>query len=106
MFKRIGVALGLVLLQSQVALANIGAGSSRRMFMTDILIDGYNVTNNVYVPLTLAVMLLFFILNLVFGWVRIGPFLGKLILAVFAAGLGVVGFLQSVGGNMAAALLG
>jgi hypothetical protein len=45
-------------------------------------------------------------LNLAFGWVRLGPILGRIIGVIAILGLGVTWVLDKVGANLAMALLG
>lgn len=101
--------LSLVLMLSlelvaSVALANIGAGS-QRVPLTDFLIELYNVTNNVYAPLIGAACVVFGAANLLFGFMRFGPMVGKVFAVVGLLTLGVTWVGQTIGGTVAIGLL-
>jgi hypothetical protein len=96
---------GYVVLAHTTAWAQIGAGGNN-VPLTDWLIELYNVTNNVYVPLIGLAALVFGAGNLIFGFVRMGPVLSKIFLGIGILSLGVAWFAQRFGGNAAIGLLG
>lgn len=105
--KQSKVSLVIVLsleLMANIALANIGSGS-QRVPLTDFLIELYNVTNNVYVPLIGAACIAFAAANLLFGFMRFGPMVGKVFGVIGILTLGVTWFGQTVGGTVAIGLL-
>jgi MFS superfamily sulfate permease-like transporter len=85
--------------------ARIGGGSSR-VPLTDFLIECYNVSEQVYAPFICLAVILVGALNMAFGWVRLGPIMGRIIMVIGILGLGVTWFLDKIGGNLAMALLG
>jgi hypothetical protein len=105
MHRRI-LASGFVVLRlATEALATVGAGSSRIPF-TDMLVELYNVTNNVYVPLAAILILLFCVINLFTGAFRIGKGLTILLGCVGILALGISWVSQAVGGTVNIALIG
>ena len=82
------------------AWATMGGGSSR-IPMTDFLIELYNVTNGIYVPLLSLGALAFGAANLLFGFMRFGPVIGRIFGVIGILGLGVTWFAQSVGASAA-----
>ena len=95
----------VILLVHELAWANIGAGSSRWP-LVDWLIEGYEVIGGVYIPFLCLAVLALTLANMGFGWVRIGPGFGKIILVVFGAGLGISGMAEMLGVNIAIGLVG
>ncbi len=79
--------------------ATMGGGSSR-VPMTDFLIELYNVTNGIYIPLLSRGALAFGAANLLFGFMRFGPVIGRIFGVVGILGLGVTWFAQSVGASV------
>jgi hypothetical protein len=105
MKTRVMIGTGLTLaLTASTTFANIGAGSSR-VPLTDFLIELYNVTSNVYVPLICLGCLAFGAANLLFGFMRFGPVIGRIIAVIGILGLGVTWFGQTIGASVAIALL-
>jgi hypothetical protein len=104
-YRRWWWSLGLLLLLTSEALAQIGQGSTR-VPLTDWLIEFYNVTNNVYVPLLALIAIVGAAWAILGGHVRIGPTMGKMILVILLLGLGVAWILQQIGANAAIAVLG
>lgn len=102
--RRTGVAVGWALLGSQRVLAQVGAGSGT-IPGTAFLVELYNVTNNVYVPLLAAFAILFGAGNLIFGWMRMGATMSRVILGVGLLALGVTFIGQIVGGTVALGML-
>jgi hypothetical protein len=86
------------------AWATIGTGSTR-VPLTDFLIELYNVTNNVYVPLIALACLAFGAANLLFGFMRFGPVVGRIFAVVGILGLGVTWFGQTIGATAAIGLI-
>jgi hypothetical protein len=95
--------LGLSLTAS-TALANIGGGSGR-VPLTDFIIELYNVTDNVYVPMLALGAIAFGAANLLFGFMRFGPVIGKIVGVIGIVGLGVTWFAQTIGARIAIALV-
>ena len=87
-----------------LATANIGGGSSR-IPITDWIIELYNVTNNVYVPAICLFVIMAAAVNLAFGFVRVGPALGRVVIVIALVGLGVTFFANVVGAKLAIALV-
>ena len=95
------VLIGLmVVLVATEAVASMGGGSSR-IPMTDFIVELYNVTNNVYVPMIAFGALVFGAANLLFGFMRFGPAIGRIFGVIGILGLGVTWFAQSVGASVA-----
>ena len=94
--------IGLML--ATPAWAQIGSGSSR-VPLTDWLVELYNVTNNVYVPLLCLGCLAFGAANLLFGFMRLGPIVGRIFGVIGILGLGVTWFGQTIGATAAIGLL-
>jgi hypothetical protein len=95
------ILMGLmVALTAADAAASMGGGSSR-IPMTDFLVELYNVTNNVYVPMLAFGALVFGAANLLFGFMRFGPAIGRIFGVIGILGLGVTWFAQSVGASVA-----
>jgi hypothetical protein len=90
----------LLVLAATEAAASMGGGSSR-IPMTDFLVELYNVTNNVYVPMLACGALVFGAANLLFGFMRFGPAIGRIFGVIGILGLGVTWFAQSVGASVA-----
>jgi type IV secretory pathway TrbD component len=76
------------------AMASMSGGSSR-IPMTDFIVELYNVTNNVYVPMLAFGALVFGAANLLFGFMRFGPAIGRIFGVIGILGLGVTWFAQS-----------
>lgn len=90
----------MVVLAATEAWASMGGGSSR-IPMTDFIVELYNVTNNVYVPMLAFGALVFGAANLLFGFLRFGPAIGRIFGVIGILGLGVTWFAQSVGATVA-----
>ena len=104
MYKRALLLSLLLLLSVGDAWASIGGGSSR-VPLTDFIIELYNVTNNIYVPMISLGALVFGAANLLFGFMRFGPAMGRIFGVIGILGLGVTWFAQSVGATVAMGLL-
>jgi hypothetical protein len=100
MNKRMVLMSLMVALAATEASASMGGGSSR-IPMTDFLVELYNVTNNVYVPMLAFGALVFGAANLLFGFMRFGPAIGRIFGVIGILGLGVTWFAQSVGASVA-----
>jgi hypothetical protein len=103
-WRRLSVGLGWFLLQGQAVLAQVRGGSTR-IPGTDFLVELYNVTNNVYVPLLAALAVVVGAANLIFGWMRMGTTMGRVFLGIGLLGLGATWVGQTVGATVALGLL-
>jgi hypothetical protein len=101
---RRALVLSLVL-TARPALAQMGQGSARIPF-TDWLIELYNVTNNVYVPLLALAALVGCVYLIYSGKGRMTENLGKVGVCVALLSLGITFVAQAAGGNVNVALLG
>jgi len=95
-----GVWIVLLLAVATEAGATMGGGSSR-IPMTDFLVELYNVTNGIYIPMLALGCLTFGAANLLFGFMRFGPVIGRIFGVIGILGLGVTWFAQSVGASVA-----
>jgi hypothetical protein len=75
MSKRMILAGLIVALVATDAAASMGGGSSR-IPMTDFIVELYNVTNNVWVPMIAFGALVFGAANLLFGFMRFAQSVG------------------------------
>lgn len=100
MTKRMLLTGLMVALVATDAMASMGGGSSR-IPMTDFIVELYNVTNNIYVPMLAFGALVFGAANLLFGFMRFGPAIGRIFGVIGILGLGVTWFAQSVGASVA-----
>jgi hypothetical protein len=98
------VAFYAGLLLAGPVLANVG-GSSTRVPLTDFLVELYNVTSNVYVPLICLGVIVIGAGSLLTGAMRIGPTLARIFLVVGILGLGVAWFGQTIGASVAIAVI-
>lgn len=98
------VSLLALLLAVSEASAKMGGGGGR-MPMTDFIVELYNVTNNIYIPMIAFGTLVFGAANLLFGFMRFGPAIGRIFAVIGILGLGVTWFAQSVGGSVTLGLL-
>ena len=99
-----GVALVTTALLAEVVFANIGAGSAK-VPLTDFLIELYHVTNNIYVPLICLAAVAFGAANLLFGFMRFGPVIGRVFGVIGLLGLGVTWVGQTIGASVAISLI-
>ena len=96
MTKRMILIGVLVVLAATEASASMGGGSSR-IPMTDFIVELYNVTNNVYVPMIAFGALVFGAANLLFGFMRFGPAIGRIFGVIGILGLGVFSAARGLG---------
>ena len=94
------VASLFVVLAATEAVASRSGGSSR-IPLTDFIVEIYNVTSNVWVPMIALGSLVFGAANLLFGFMRFGPAIGRIFGVIGILGLGVTWFAQSVGASVA-----
>src|SRR5262245_28010980 len=95
------ILVGLMIaLAATDAAASMGGGNSR-IPLTDFIVELYNVTTNVYVPMLAFGALVFGAANLLFGFMRFGPVIGRIFGVIGILGLGVTWFAQSVGASIA-----
>ena len=95
--------LGSLVLEG-IAWANIGSGSSR-VPLTDWLIELYNVTQGVYVPLLCLGCVAIGAANLLFGFMRFGQTMARIFGVIGILGLGVTWVGQTIGASVAIAVL-
>jgi len=97
-------ALGLtVLLAYHPAWAATGTGSG--FYLEDLGVKIFQMCKNVVIPLLLIGMVIFAAGNIAFGWMQMGPGLGRLLLggAILAGGIETI--LLLVGGQVQTALV-
>jgi hypothetical protein len=104
---RWGVVIGTlgltVLLAQHPVWAATGTGSG--FYLEDLSVKIFQMCKNVVIPLLLIGMVIFAAGNIAFGWMQMGPGLGRLLLggAILAGGIETI--LLLVGGNVQTALV-
>jgi len=104
---RWGIVLGVLALTAVLAQHAAWAATSTgsNLYLEDLGVKIFNMCKNVIIPLALISMVIFAAGNIAFGWVQMGPGLGRLMLggAVLAGGIETI--LLLVGGNVQTALV-
>jgi hypothetical protein len=98
-----GVLVLTVVLAQHTAWAATSTGSG--FYLENLGVKMFNLLKNVVIPLLLIGMVVFAGGNIAFGWVQMGPGLGRLLLGGAVVAGGIETILLLVGGQVATALV-